>query len=129
MKKIALIGVLLLIGFTLMAAELTSDAKIVKEHLPVSYESIKDMAEEEWGTDYPMILYVINQQCEALLDSMELVADNYDEFLYALIEWTEGGIDVLIASQESGGTIYDCRTDWTMVVYVANQQIDAKGKY
>lgn len=129
MKKIAFLSVLIMVVFSLGAADLSVDGKVVKEHLPVAYELIKARAVEEWGTDYTMVLYVINQQCEGLIAAMELVEDNFTELLTAMADWTDGGIDEMVRITDAGGRIWDCPTDWTMVVYVARQQIEAKGKY
>ena len=129
MKKIAFLSLLFLVVFSLGAADLSSDGKIVKEHLPNAYELIKERAVEEWGTDYTMVLYVINQQCEGLLDALGLIEDNWDELIAAMCDWTDGGIDEIVRITDAGVGISDCPADWTMVVYVARQQIEAKGKY
>ena len=129
MKKIALIGVLLLIGFTLNAAELSPTAQAIRNVNPDAYGVIKERAEAEWGTDYTMVLYVINQQCEAALEFLNIAKLHSQEALDALCEWTDGGTAEVDRVLASGASLLTTPADWTMVVYVANQQIDAKGKY
>jgi len=129
MKRVLLIAVLVLLAVSSGAAELSSDANIIKKVLPEPYEIIKTMAIEEWGTDHAMVLFTINRQCDALIWVIDNFGINGREILGAMGEWTEGGFDVVEAAISSDEGMFNTRTDWAMVQFEAKRQIDAAGKY
>ena len=67
MKKTIIIFTVLLLTFVIFGEGLNSYASFIKNNYPVEYENtIKKYAVGEWKKDYPMIVYEINTQAEAL---------------------------------------------------------------
>ena len=66
MKKLSLIMMILVI--TLFSAKLSQQSQKLRTQYPEGYEVIKKHAIEKWGTDHEMILYQINNQCNAFFE-------------------------------------------------------------
>lgn len=107
----------------LPAQELSDAANRVKINAPDQYDCIKEKAIEEWGDDHKMVLYRINQQCDALYDfslalkKYEKEDQEYKILMRATAKWTEGDPSTL------------CSTDWRMVMYEFNNQLESYNKY
>jgi len=105
---------LLVIAFVLISiisnAQLKSDALVLKnsedKEIVELYKSVRLFAVDKWGSDNEMIVYVINNQCSALLDfvNLELPETIKNEYV---VKW----------SKEINGVLV---TDWQMVLYNSN---------
>lgn len=101
--------------------ELNANAKDVKSTLPGIYQMIKTSASEKWDTEYTMIIYTINKQCDAIKELKRLMNDpGYDEniMLDALIKWSEFDEDNEIISSDN-----------VMIVYEYKKQLKAKNSF
>jgi len=65
-------------------AQINESAIIVKTNLPKYYSEIKAYAVEKWDTDNEMIVYEINEQCEALIELMDYIG-KYDTIITKLM--------------------------------------------
>lgn len=118
MKKIILTVALLFIAF-IVNAQLNSNANFVKEKSPVLYNQIKLLAGKQWEGDHQMMVYVINQQSDALVECLEIQkGKSYDKKIMekAISDWSES-----INGEYC--------TDYSMVIYVYKQQFKAKDSY
>ena len=118
MKKIILTVALIFIAFN-ANAQLNSNANYLKENSSKLYNKIKLLASKDWEGDHKMMVYVINQQADALMKCVEIKKrKDYDDeiMLKALGDWAEDINGVLCV-------------DYKMVVYTYEQQIKAKNSY
>ena len=118
MKKTILTIGLVFLAF-IANAQLNSNANFIKGKRPVLYSQIKNIAGKQWEGDHQMMVYVINQQSDALMEFLEIKKGiSYDEKIMdkAINEWTEN-----IEGEYC--------TDYVMVIYVYKQQFKAKGSY
>lgn len=127
MKKIMFLLFIFAFIFNVSAADhLNKSAVYVKENSPQVYDVIKDYSEGKWGTDYGMVVYEINQQCEGLLNVFILLHDSTDAeetvIVNAIDKWCDG--DVMNYENPFLAPI-----NWHMVVYTAREQIKAMGAY
>jgi len=107
----------------------TYSAKI-KENSPELYRAIANKAEKEWPNDYQMQAYVIDQQCDAFFEFVSLKAEKVgipnEVFgriqLDALKEWSVNSYEDCKNEKETFACL---DADWTMVVYVIKNQIEA----
>ena len=130
MKKLLL---LLLIAPVLGFGQLNSNAKLVKERIPALYETIKKYSEREWGNDYEMIVYTINNQVDAFIEMGNLMsADNFDQNIWfnSLLEWAENPSK--LEKELTDGDMNALNTNviqWDMVLYNYKNQLKAKLSY
>ena len=130
MKKLFLI---LLIAPVLGFGQLNSNAKLVKENMPVLYETIKKYSEREWDNDYEMIVYTINNQVDAYIEMGTLMsADNFDQNIWfnSILEWAENPSKV--EKEVIDGDANALNTNiiqWDMVLYNYKNQLKAKLSY
>jgi hypothetical protein len=118
MKKTILTCALIFIAF-IANAQLNSNANFVKENSPEIYNKIKILVSKDWEGDHKMMVYVINQQADAVLKCVEIQKrKDYDDeiMLKALGDWAEDIKGVFCV-------------DYKMVVYTYEQQIKAKDSY
>lgn len=118
MKNIFLTVTLVLISFV-ANAQLNANGNTVKAKMPEQYNQIKLLASQDWEGDHKMMVYVINDQCDALMELSGIInGKEYDEkiMLNAFTEWTES------INGES------C-IDYKMALYVYKQQFNSKGTY
>ena len=78
MKKIILTAIIIL-TFQYTNAQLNANAKFFKKESTKLYNPIKDAAIKKWGTDNSMVVYMINNQCDALNKLM--VESPYKEYV------------------------------------------------
>jgi len=98
-------------------------AEGIREKSPDLYQAIRARCVGEWGTDHAMVVYTINQQCEAFLNVCTISQKAGDSLFYGLlVKWCDDDItqydSILIAP-----------IDWTMVEYELIQQLEAKAQY
>lgn len=106
--------------FTAIAnAQLNSNASLIRTKAPDVYNEIKTFASEQWEGDHEMMVYVINQQCDAFMELKDILNDStHDKNIIgkALVDW--------------GKTIKGLKCiDYQMVIYVYKNQIKAKSQY
>ena len=125
MKKIYFLVVLLAIGMMVQAQELNENAKFLKtdssEDLRAIYNDIKEAAVKHWGDDHNMIVFTINNQCDAYFEMVEVMQkSDYDKTIMenAVKEWGE--------YLEDEGRV---KADWVMVMFTYKNQLKAKNAY
>ena len=136
MKNLLLIFTFVLVS-TSAFSQLNRYAEAIKDFDSNGYEIIKKYAINEWGSDHEMVVYRINNQCEAIYDIMNKFQSKHTNILYRSIQmWSYDGY--LKKNQD----IYENETtvielaqmlrfyvDWEMVEYEYDNQVDAKGSY
>ena len=114
------------------------NAQNIKKISPDGYEIIKAMAVDEWGTDHSMVLYEINNQCNAAIEMITILFDKGDLMLFAeaVIAWSIKSTDVqnmnIIIAWTDGAdmsSIFTLFVDWSMVSYEYKKQISAAKSY
>ena len=114
------------------------NAQNIKKVSPDGYEIIKAMAIDEWGSDHSMVLYEINNQCDAAVEIITILFDKGDLMLFAkaVNGWSIEGtaiqnIDTVILWTEGAdtGSIFTLFVDWSMVLYEYNKQMSAASSY
>ncbi len=123
-KKSMVILIMVLIAVSIVSAtDLNANARNIKTSTPDVYEVVKARAVSEWGNDHQMVLYVINQQSDALI-SVAKKQETIDNMFFwgLLVKWCDDDLyvydDIMLAP-----------IDWNMVDYEIDRQIEAMGKY
>lgn len=122
MKKILIVLVLLTASTLVFADGLNGYAESIKDAAPETYNAIATRAILEWGSDHAMIVWEINQQCEAFIEGMTLFDKDRELFVKCVLEWC----DDRDAVQED---IMTASIDWRMVIWEFNRQYGAKNAY
>ena len=119
MKKLILTAIIIL-TFQYASAQLNANAKFFKEKSTKLYNPIQDAAIKKWGTDNSMVVYMINNQCDALNKLM--VESPYKEYLKSKTGTPKRKFFNNVFLQWTKGTF----TDYTMVVYkIKNREKNA----
>ncbi len=119
MEKLILIIVLVIGMIATTFGQISERSQRLKENNPKYYQAIKIGAEDQWGEDYEMIAYTIDNQVEALIKITKLMAEpNYDRQISkdAFVQW----------GRFVNGTAV---IDYEMVLYTYQNQIKAKNSY
>jgi len=137
MKKNLVFLLLLAIAIPGIPQELEANAKHIKEKYPTEYtNTIRKYAVKEWGDDYQMVVYEINQQCNALVDLVnEFKSENTNIAYKAILEWSQDGYKTK-NSQEfqkiktfGVAQLLKLHCDWQMVKYEYDLQAKAKNAF
>ena len=157
MKKLSL--VMMILAITLFSAKLSQQSQKLRTQYPEGYEVIKKHAIEKWGTDHEMILYQINNQCNAFFTILnyeskynKIVINSWCEWMYSgyieintkllekinkearekieKINNNEYPDDVLIdIIAQHQFPLSKLHVDWEMALYTAKKQIEAQSAY
>lgn len=130
---------------TIMSLGLFAQIDVKKEY-PLTYANIAKNAANEWPDDYTMQKYVIDQQCKAYNEFKELRASAIvpkdimtNIMVLALKDWCKEDwvkcTNTFIikdpnktseTSKREIDSVQACwSADWTMIVYIMKQQIEA----
>ena len=137
MKKIIFVLTILLTATFVQAEGLNSNASFIKKNYPSAYENtLKKHAIEKWSTDYEMVVYMINNQADALVDLIDnFKSDNTNIVFKAIQKWSIDGyknsntnafkkIDTFGLKQ-----LIPLHCDWEMVEYEYDNQVKAKNSF
>lgn len=134
MRKIIFVTVLLFVSTIVSAQKLNSYAENIKEKHPIEYENvIKKHALKEWGNDYSMVLFEINNQCKSFIEVLINVSEDeeVDIFFNSIIQWSYDGYEdinrKLLKSKDYHFIQLHC--DWSMVKFEYNKQVKAKNAF
>ena len=119
------------------AQGLNSNANDIKKNYSSDYElTLKKHALEEWGDDFEMVVYEINQQADALIKLIdEFKSDNTNIAFKAIQEWSvDGYLNQNITKFKSIQTfglkeLLKLHCDWEMVKYEYDNQVKAKNSF
>lgn len=119
------------------AQGLNSNARFIKENYPVGYSNtLKKQALEKWGTDYEMVVYMINSQADALVNLVDnFKSDNTNIIFKAIQKWSVDGyknsnIDAFKKIDTFGlKQLIPLHCDWEMVKYEYDNQVKAKNSF
>lgn len=123
MKKIALIVTLLLIGFTLMAREVSPAAFYLREFRPEVYAAIVERAKRVHPFDHAEVLEQIRWQSISVVEFWMLEQTHPEEADAALSKWTDGGPAVAARERAAGTNVLTTSTNWFRVVWAIEDQI------
>ena len=112
---------LLLLGAFTVNAQLNSNAQTLKDADSIEYRLLKKYAEQEWGEDYEMIVYTINEHADAMREVVDIMSEGGDNMIMfsAFKKWSDNSIRV------EGKSF----VDYTMVLYTYKEQLEAKNSY
>jgi len=134
MKK-TVISILLFFNVILVNSQvLEKPAILIKSKYSGFYEgNIKKHAIEKWKDDYDMVIFEINQQCDALITLIEEFTSENTNILYnASIRWSHKGKDSqnnknwMNITQCNLANLLQLECDWTMALYEYKKQVKAK---
>ena len=119
------------------AQGLKSNASYIKKNYSSDYElTLKKHALEEWGDNFEMVVYEINQQADALIKLIdEFKSENTNIVYKAIQEWSiDGYLNQNITkfkSLESFGLkeLLKLHCNWQMVKYEYANQVKAKNSF
>ncbi len=137
MKKLILALGMILLSSTVFAQGLNSNASYIKENYTNEYEkTLKKHALEKWNDDFEMVVYMINNQADALIDLIEnFESSNTNIALKAIQKWSMDGYkDSNIAAFKKINTfglkqLIPLHCDWEMVKYEYDNQVEAKKSF
>jgi len=137
MKKTIIILTILLTATFVKAEGLNSNASYIKKNYPSEYENtLKKHALEKWSTDYEMVVYMINNQADALIDLIDnFKSDNTNIVFTAVQKWSVDGyknsnIDAFKKIDTFGlKQLIPLHCDWEMVKYEYDNQVKAKNSF
>lgn len=137
MKKSLFLSIVFLMPCWVYSQGLNSNATHIRENYPVEYqETIRSYAVQEWGNDHTMVVYVINQQADALMDIIRSFESEHTNILFTAIqEWSHSGHKAENIDKFRNLTtvnlqqMIDIQADWSMVKYVYEQQVEASQAY
>jgi len=135
MKRPIVIMILLMCFPTFIIAQsLSTSATYIKENFPEDYEKgIRQFAINQWGDDYEMVVYVINNQADKLVKLIDVFESEHTNIAFkAIQEWSvDGYLQANIKKFKEMDT-FDLKSlikincDWEMVLYVYEKQVKAK---
>lgn len=136
MKKI-LLTFTFLFTFFFVHAQLNGNASYIKEKYPSEYENtFKKHALEKWETDYEMVVYMINNQVDALINTVKAFeSDNTQIVFEAIQKWSFDGykssnIEAFKKLENfSIESLVKLHCDWEMVKYTYDNQVQAKNSF
>ena len=137
MKNLVLVlGMILLISTT-FAQGLNANASYIKKNYPIEYENIlKKQALKKWGTNYEMVVYMINNQADALFGLIKsFKGENTNIAFEAIQKWSIDGYKASnIAAFKKIKTfglkqLIPLHCNWEMVQYEYDNQVKAKNSF
>ena len=134
---IFLILTLLSTSIDVYSQELEFNASSIKKQYPIEYEQIiKTNALKEWKDDFPMVVFEINRQCNALVELInDFKSENTNIAFKSIQEWSNKGfLDKNINVFQSIKTfglmeLIKINCDWTMVKFEYDRQVKAKNSF
>lgn len=139
MKKVIL-AVLIFISIPSFS-QLNKFAEITKEDYPEGYQVMKKRAITEWPGNHEMIVYEINQQCEAFYSLLEKFANPIEGELMltmqAIHNWTDENFKdetlscfTNLADDENPiNSLLKLKVNWRMAEYEFKKQLSAMNQY
>ena len=134
MKK-TVISIALIFNVILVNAQvLEKPAILVKSEYSGFYETnIKKHAIEKWKEDYDMVIFEINQQCDALITLIDEFNSENTTILYnASMRWSHKGKDIqnnkkwMNITKCNLANLLQLECDWSMALYEYKKQVKAK---
>ena len=137
MKKLLLICFILFTYTNTYAQGLKSNGDYIKKNFTTEYENtIKKHALEKWNQDYEMVVYMINNQADALVDLVKsFESDNTNIVFQAIQKWSIKGYESSNISLFKELTTFSVKEliklhcDWEMVKYEYDNQVKAKNSF
>lgn len=123
---------------TIVKAEgLNSNASYIKKNYPTEYEqTLKKHALQKWNDDFEMVVYMINNQADALIELIdEFEGDNTNIAFKAIQKWSIDGykssnIEKFKKISTFGlKQLISLHCDWEMVKYEYDNQVKAKNSF
>jgi hypothetical protein len=117
--------------------DLDSNALYLHDNYFPDYEStVKRHAQEEWGNDFQMVVFEINNQADALVELVEAFKSEFTTIvLNAIISWSIDGFESSNMALLKELTVFELsqlikiHCDWQMVKYEYDNQVKAKKSY
>jgi hypothetical protein len=137
MKKTMFLLFLSIIAIPGITQELEANASYIKEKYPTDYaNTIRKYAMKEWGDDFQMVVYAINQQADALVALVdEFESDNTTVAYNAILDWSYDGYKSQNQEKFKAIKVFGLEQllklhcDWTMVKYEYDNQVKAKNAF
>lgn len=130
-------ALIFLTNLSTFAQGLNTNASYIKNNYSSDYElTLKKHALEEWGDDFEMVVYEINQQADALVNLIDgFKSENTNIAYKAIQEWSiDGYLNQNITKFKNIETfglkeLLKLHCDWEMVKYEYDNQVKAKNSF
>lgn len=137
MKRFIFLITIILTSTILKAEGLNSNASYIKKNYPTEYEqTLKKYALQKWNDDYEMVVYMINNQADALIELIdEFESDNTNIAFKAIQKWSIDGYKSSNIEKFKKINTFDLKQlvplhcDWEMVQYEYDNQVKAKNSF
>lgn len=137
MKKIIILFMILLSASIAKADGLNSNASYIKDKYSDDYSTtLRKHALDKWNDDYEMVVYMINEQADALVELInEFKSDNTSIVYKAIQKWSYDGYDSWNIQKFKEITTFNLESliplhcDWEMVKYEYDNQVKAKNSF
>lgn len=136
MKKTITTLALAFVAFAGLAQELSAESKFIKSNYVEGYDIIKVASLQEWGTNYNMVVYQINNETKALYGIINAFESDNTQTLYeCMIKWSYEGKEAHTKAMFKNMKTFDLESalkfhvNWNMVLYNYNLQVKAKGAF
>ncbi|TBW30262.1 hypothetical protein [Gramella sp. KN1008] len=118
--KTVLLGLCLLMSFSLTGQKLSEDSEKLKKDQPEVYKSIEDYASSKWKNDSAKTIYEINEQTAAFSELCKLVIEDFSRnrlCLEVLKQRTEDGKNISFNAPS---------VNWKSVLFEMRQKLNVK---
>ncbi len=137
MKKLILFLLITSVSPIILAQQLNSNASFIKRNYPAEYSHIlKKYALEKWNDNYEMVVYMINNQADALDGLINEFKSNNTHILYKAIQkWSYEGYKSSNIEKFDKLKIVNLKQllslqcNWEMVKYEYDNQVKAKNAF
>ena len=137
MKNFLLLCCVLFNAIPVSGQQLNTHVNYIKDNYPTEYKNtILNYAIKEWGEDYEMIVYTINNQADALYELVNVFKSENTSIAYnAITEWSYDGYEAFNKKEFQNLEVFEVKQlirlhcDWTMVKYVYDNQVKAKSAF
>ena len=137
MKNLFLTLVILSASTIVFGQGLNSNASYIKKNYPTEYEqTLKKHALEKWNDDYDLVVYMINNQADALINLIdEFKSDNTNIAFKAIQKWSIDGYESSNIEKFKKINTFGLKQliplhcDWEMVKYEYDNQVEAKNSF
>ncbi len=128
---------IILLAANVANCQLEKNAQLIKQDYPDGYNLIRYYAVQEWGNDHEMVVYQINNQCDALVSIVRKFEPKHSNTIYralqlwsypTFLEHTQKYFEKEVTAATLEQLIY-FHVDWEMVEYEYDNQVQAMESY
>ena len=126
-----------------LTVELNPDASVIKKLAPQGYNSIKEQAVVEYGTNHFMVLSTINLQAKSAREVLQLISsegvEGWKAFMVAVNDYSHDGeaaknLDKIMEMVQDTNKLtvenfFSLKVNWFMVLSTVRLQLESMESY